>query len=71
MHAYQLRAEYQGEEHVPEQVRFWHVVADGSAEALCGRAIDEDAAHLPVADWGDTPDPMCHTCGALWLRQVP
>jgi acetone carboxylase gamma subunit len=39
--------------------------------AMCGRELDPKSAVLPADDWGRTREPFCHTCGALYLREVP
>ncbi|MET8678255.1 hypothetical protein ABZW18_11865 [Streptomyces sp. NPDC004647] len=54
-------------------VELWHMVrSDFSATtALCGRELDPRAAAQPEDAWGMTREPFCHTCGAVYLRQVP
>ncbi|MFC5905961.1 hypothetical protein [Streptacidiphilus monticola] len=70
MHVYQMRAEYaDGVSSGP--VRWWHMVRDNGTTALCGRELDETAAIVSDEQWGKTAEPFCHTCGALYLRQVP
>ena len=49
----------------------WHMVRGRASEAMCGRELSADAELRPDADWGRTDEPMCHTCGALYLREVP
>ncbi|MCX4553916.1 hypothetical protein OG204_31540 [Streptomyces sp. NBC_01387] len=53
-------------------VRFWHMVHVSEETALCGRELDPAAPKQSPDTWG-TPEsqPFCHTCGALYLRQVP
>ncbi|WP_331771207.1 hypothetical protein OG948_47170 (plasmid) [Embleya sp. NBC_00888] len=65
---YELRAEYAGDE--IGAIRLWHMIRDASDRALCGRALRSDAETRPDREWGPT-QPFCHTCGALYLRQVP
>lgn len=52
-------------------VRSWHMARDGEATAMCGRALAPGAKTLPDEEWGRTTEPCCHTCGALYLREVP
>jgi hypothetical protein len=47
------------------------MVRDEEAVAMCGRALTPGAAVLPEEEWGRTPEPFCHTCGAMYLREVP
>lgn len=65
-----MRAEYAEPEHT---VRSWHMVREQElpALAMCGRELDAEAEVRPDSDWGRTAEPMCHTCGALYLREVP
>lgn len=54
------------------RIRYWHMVRDGRAQGLCGRDLDPQAPTQSETYWGQTGDiPFCHTCGALYLRQVP
>ncbi|ONK12307.1 hypothetical protein [Streptomyces sp. MP131-18] len=64
-----MRAEY--EEERPESVKIWHMVRGEGHVAMCGRALREDAGTLPDGEWGSTAEPDCHSCGALYLREVP
>jgi hypothetical protein len=65
---YEMRAE-----HSPEggPVKVWHMVHENGTAALCGRDLDARAATRPWEAWGTTAEPFCHTCGALYLREVP
>ncbi|MEV1007729.1 hypothetical protein [Streptomyces sp. NPDC049881] len=71
-----MRAEYveetRGEDREPD-VKTWHMVrGDGDATtALCGRELSADARTLPEREWGHTDELECHTCGALYFREVP
>ncbi|MGC0419936.1 hypothetical protein [Embleya sp. AB8] len=65
---YELRAEYAGPD--PGDIRLWHMIRNAATRALCGRALQPDAETRPDHEWGPT-QPFCHTCGALYLRQVP
>ncbi|UED85629.1 hypothetical protein [Streptomyces profundus] len=71
---HEMRAEYQeteGEQAQPWPVKTWHMVRDGERSAMCGRELRPDARALSEEDWGRTPEPFCHSCGALYLREVP
>ncbi|WP_129841692.1 hypothetical protein [Streptomyces sp. RFCAC02] len=68
-----LRAEYAedtGGGHTPD-VKTWHMVRGegGDTAALCGKRLRAEAAALSEDRWGTTDEPMCHTCGALYLRE--
>ncbi|MFG2191433.1 hypothetical protein [Streptomyces sp. NPDC048639] len=52
-------------------VKTWHMVRGSGTTAMCGRALDPVAASRPEEDWGRTREICCHTCGALYLREVP
>lgn len=72
---HEMRAEY--EEGVSPtdsdaHVKIWHMVRLTGTEAMCGRKLDADAVTQRAELWG-TPEaePFCHTCGALYLREVP
>ncbi|MEY9846013.1 hypothetical protein [Streptacidiphilus sp. MAP5-3] len=67
MNVYGMRAEYAG----GGTIKAWHMMKDGALTALCGRELGEDAATMTDAGWAHTREPICHTCGALYLRQVP
>ncbi|GAA1164636.1 hypothetical protein GCM10009654_21850 [Streptomyces hebeiensis] len=71
---YEMRAEYAGDASPREAgARFecWHMTRDHETTAMCGIDLDEAAATQTPDAWG-TPEgqPFCHTCGALYLRQV-
>lgn len=68
---YEMRAEYSSEGSPQEPVKVWHMVHEGETTALCGRDLDPRAATQPWEAWGATAEPFCHTCGALYLREVP
>ncbi|MDT0269557.1 hypothetical protein RM844_25060 [Streptomyces sp. DSM 44915] len=71
---HEMRAEYwetDTEQSPPWPVKTWHMVRQGERAAMCGRELRPDARGLSDAEWGRTPEPMCHTCGALYLREVP
>ncbi|ARQ69403.1 hypothetical protein [Streptomyces marincola] len=64
-----MRAEY--EEDRRDAVRTWHMVRGDEHVAMCGRVLRADADTLPEDSWGGTAEPDCHSCGALYLREVP
>ncbi|MEZ0093006.1 hypothetical protein [Streptacidiphilus sp. EB129] len=69
MHVYEMHAQYAGPG-TTGPVTYWHMTSDGSTTALCGRDLDPDAAKTTDQSWSHTTEPVCHTCGALYLRQV-
>lgn len=67
MNVYGMRAEFgRGGE-----IKLWHMMKDGALTALCGHDLDPAAPVAHDSDWSHTTEPVCHTCGALYLRQVP
>jgi hypothetical protein len=67
MNVYGMRAEF-----APDgSIRAWHMMKDGALTALCNRDLTPDAPQMNDSDWAHTKEPICHTCGALYLRQVP
>ncbi|WP_327294287.1 MULTISPECIES: hypothetical protein [unclassified Streptomyces] len=54
------------------RVQWWHIAHISETTALCGRELDPAAPKQSTDVWG-TPEsqPFCHSCGALYLRQVP
>jgi hypothetical protein len=66
---HRMRAEYVADR--PGVVKTWHMVRGEEAVAMCGRTLPAGADTLSDQDWGRTPEPDCHTCGALYLREVP
>ncbi|MDT0341730.1 hypothetical protein [Streptomyces litchfieldiae] len=64
-----MRAEY--EEDRPGAVKTWHMVRGEDVVAMCGRALQAGAKTLSDQEWGRTAEPDCHTCGAMYLREVP
>lgn len=68
-----MRAEYadQGAAgRAPGPVVSWHMVRDGESMGMCGKMLLPGARTLPETAWGHTDEPFCHTCGALYLREV-
>lgn len=50
----------------------WHMARGDERQAMCGRDLAENAEELPEDAWGtEQARPFCHTCGALYLREVP
>lgn len=70
---YEMRAEYAlGVEAAPESsVKNWHMTRAGDTIALCGRELSPRAATQSADFWGQTTTPFCHSCGAIYLREVP
>ncbi|WP_326598433.1 hypothetical protein [Streptomyces sp. NBC_01803] len=69
-----MRAEYEDAEPGtgrPGPVKTWHMVRGEDAVAMCGRVLQPGAEALSDEEWGRTAEPFCHTCGALYLREVP
>ncbi|MET9359533.1 hypothetical protein ABZX93_01280 [Streptomyces sp. NPDC006632] len=53
-------------------VKEWHMVRGEEQHSMCGREVAEGVAELPAEAWGtERAHPFCHTCGALFLREVP
>ncbi|MFJ3204710.1 hypothetical protein [Streptomyces sp. NPDC086989] len=69
---HELRAEYvDGAEPEDGEVKTWHVVREEEATGMCGRELSPEAALRSVDDWGNAGMPICHSCGALYLRESP
>ncbi|QLE73093.1 hypothetical protein FGW37_17165 [Streptomyces rectiverticillatus] len=72
---HEMRAEYPeglspGQPDAP--VKVWHMVRLGGTEAMCGRDLDPSSATQPSDAWGTAKgEPFCHSCAALYLREVP
>jgi hypothetical protein len=50
----------------------WHMVRSDQSVAMCGRELDMEQTELPPDAWGtERARPFCHSCGALFLREVP
>jgi hypothetical protein len=67
MHTYEMRAEYGSD----EAIKQWHMITNDGTTALCGVELSPDAEKQSDAAWSHTHEKFCHTCGALYLRQVP
>jgi hypothetical protein len=69
MHVFEMRAEYEdGTTGGP--IRQWHMTSDGATVGLCGHPVNEDSERMSADAWSHTHEKFCHTCGALYLRQV-
>ncbi|MEU8582140.1 hypothetical protein [Streptomyces abikoensis] len=72
---HELRAEYIDGRAAADpraEIKIWHVVReDGATTAMCGRELERAAAARSTDDWGRPDVPMCHSCGALYLREQP
>lgn len=70
---YEMRAEYGPDDQpAPDApVKIWHMVRTGATSALCGRELAPEAATQSDEMWGRMTEPFCHSCGALYLREVP
>ncbi|MBB5117044.1 hypothetical protein AF335_24750 [Streptomyces eurocidicus] len=69
---HELRAEYVdgfSPEDADAVVKTWHVVREDEATGMCGRELSPAAATRSADDWGSVP--VCHSCGALYLRESP
>jgi hypothetical protein len=67
-------ADYYGEETqgggTRGRVRSWHMVRVGETVAMCGKPLSPGGTTLPEEEWGRPPEMCCHTCGAMYLREV-
>ncbi|MEN2421795.1 hypothetical protein AABB02_27290 [Streptomyces rimosus] len=72
---HEMRAEYadDGSPREPDaRVKIWHMVRLDSSLSMCGRELQPDAAVQSADAWGTSAaEPFCHSCGALYLREVP
>jgi len=71
---HELRAEYE-DGNAPQdpdaKVKNWHVVRMEDTTAMCGRELSPAAATRSTDDWGTSGLALCHSCGALYLRETP
>ncbi|MFI1970477.1 hypothetical protein [Streptomyces cinnamoneus] len=71
---HELRAEYADgaapRDSEPD-VKKWHVTRMDEPVAMCGHVLDPAAATRTVDDWGTGKVRICHSCGALYLREQP
>jgi acetone carboxylase gamma subunit len=71
---HEVRAEYDPDETPGKpdaRVSRWHMVRGTDTMAMCGRELHPESATRPEEEWGRTREPFCHSCGALYLREVP
>ncbi|MCK1797341.1 hypothetical protein MTQ01_15185 [Streptomyces sp. XM4193] len=70
---HEMRAEYApgAEATAGAPVKIWHMVRGETTTALCGRSLGDRAATQSEDLWGSTTEPFCHSCGAVYLREVP
>ncbi|WP_030375293.1 hypothetical protein [Streptomyces rimosus] len=72
---HEMRAEYAdgGSPRAPDaRVKIWHMVRLDGTLSMCGRELQPDAAVQSADAWGTSAaEPFCHSCGALYLREVP
>ncbi|MFI6006803.1 hypothetical protein ACIA98_41835 [Streptomyces sp. NPDC051366] len=71
---HELRAEYVGgssPQDLDADVKNWHVVRQEDTTAMCGRELSPAAETRSTDDWGTGGVPICHSCGALFLRESP
>ncbi|MFI5529026.1 hypothetical protein ACIA8O_10800 [Kitasatospora sp. NPDC051853] len=67
---HQMRAEY-GPDGQSGGVKSWHITTVGTSTAMCGHELESGAETREPTRWSEQPDLNCHTCGALFLREVP
>ncbi|MFC5718720.1 hypothetical protein ACFP1Z_00820 [Streptomyces gamaensis] len=69
---HELRAEYDDSPQTSDaRVKIWHVVRQDALTAMCGRDLEPGSAERSIDDWGTGTLPICHSCGALYLRESP
>ncbi|UNO39993.1 hypothetical protein [Streptomyces sp. MST-110588] len=72
---HEMRAEYAAGASAKQpdaRVRAWHMVRGHELTAMCGRELDQDAETQSADLWGTADSaPFCHSCGAMYLREVP
>ncbi|GCD43107.1 hypothetical protein [Streptomyces paromomycinus] len=77
---HEMRAEYAeaaedaeaGSPRAGGPVKLWHMVRLDDTRSMCGRELRPDAAVQSADVWGTAAaEPFCHSCGALYLREVP
>ncbi|BFV58178.1 hypothetical protein KCMC57_up32820 [Kitasatospora sp. CMC57] len=65
-----MRAEY-GPAGKPGGVKSWHITVGNATTAMCGHELETEAEVREPVRWAEEPGLNCHTCGALFLREVP
>ncbi|MFF0745481.1 hypothetical protein ACFYVL_34285 [Streptomyces sp. NPDC004111] len=61
-------------ERIPESgvLKEWHMARGDQEQAMCGRDLVANAEEMSEDAWGtERARPFCHTCGAIYLREVP
>ncbi|GGO87104.1 hypothetical protein [Wenjunlia tyrosinilytica] len=53
------------------RVKIWHMVRKTGSVAMCGRELEAGSPTRSDEAWGSTEEPFCHSCGAMYLREVP
>ncbi|MBB4947993.1 hypothetical protein F4556_003528 [Kitasatospora gansuensis] len=67
---HQMRAEY-GPDGQSGGVKSWHITVGDTITAMCGHELVAGGETREPTRWSEQPDLNCHTCGALFLREVP
>lgn len=66
---HRMRAETEPES---DSVKEWHIVRGDETTSMCGRELSASAPEQSADAWGtERSQPFCHSCGALFLREVP
>ncbi|MEU8549827.1 hypothetical protein AB0C81_23045 [Streptomyces roseoverticillatus] len=71
---HELRAEYIDGRAAADpiaEIKTWHVVREDASTAMCGRELEPAAQVRSADDWATPGVPVCHSCGALYLREQP
>ncbi|MET7935227.1 hypothetical protein [Streptomyces sp. NPDC005322] len=72
---HEMRAEYEegsSGKVAGAPVKIWHMVRGNGTTAMCGRELAPDAQTQAADLWAtDESGPFCHSCGAMYLREVP
>ncbi|MEV6674444.1 hypothetical protein [Streptomyces sp. NPDC051162] len=68
---HELRAEYVDGGSPGAAVKTWHVVRLEATTAMCGRELLPAAEVRSTDEWGTPGLALCHSCGALYLREAP
>ncbi|WP_329201495.1 MULTISPECIES: hypothetical protein [unclassified Streptomyces] len=70
---HELRAEYvdgTAPRDADAEVKTWHFVREDDMTGMCGRELLPEAATRSADDFGAGGVPVCHSCGALFLREA-
>jgi hypothetical protein len=70
---HEMRAEYAPDVSPGSSpVKIWHMVRGrNTLTAMCGRVLDGAADTRSEEAWAVSSEPFCHSCGAMYLREVP